>query len=158
MNDIQTIILMLSVAAASGLVGVFALMRKMALASDAISHVALPGLGIALLLKINPIIGGAAALLLGVLIIWVIETKSNISTETVIGVIFSTALALGSLITPREDLIEALFGGGAMAPWQWVLGVIASAAVIAFVIFQKEKLTLSLVSEDLAAVSGVPVS
>src|SRR3972149_630341 len=150
--------LMMAVAIASGLVGAFALMKKMTLASDAISHVALPGLGIALLLKINPIIGGAAALLLGVLIIWVIETKANISTETVIGVIFSTALALGSLITPREDLIEALLGGGAVAPWQWALGVIASAAVIAFVIFQKEKLTLSLVSEDLAAVSGVPVS
>ena len=80
------------IAAAGGLLGSFALLRRMALVGDALSHVALPGLGVALLLKINPIIGGAAALLLGVLIIWVIETKSNISTETVIGVIPTKAV------------------------------------------------------------------
>ena len=53
------------VAVASGLVGVFALTRRMTLAADVISHIALPGLGLALLLKINPVIGGAAALIFG---------------------------------------------------------------------------------------------
>ncbi|MBI2514620.1 metal ABC transporter permease, partial [Candidatus Wolfebacteria bacterium] len=49
----------LFLAAASGMIGVFALMRRMSLAADAISHIALPGLGLAFLYKINPLIGGA---------------------------------------------------------------------------------------------------
>lgn len=149
---------MLAVAAASGLVGVFALMRKMTLASDAISHVALPGLGLAVLLKINPLIGGAAALLLGVLLIWLIERRTEISTETVIGVVFSASLAIGSLLTPDEELIEVLFGGvRAPSSLELVLGMIAAAGVVAFIVRMKEKLTLALVSEDLATVSGVSV-
>lgn len=156
--DIGTIALMLAVAAASGLVGVFALMRKMTLASDAISHVALPGLGLAVLLKINPLIGGAAALLLGVLLIWLIERRTEISTETVIGVVFSASLAIGSLLTPDEELIEVLFGGvRAPSVVELVLGMIAAAGVVAFIVRMKEKLTLALVSEDLALVSGVSV-
>ncbi len=158
-SDIGTIVLMLAVAAASGLVGVFALMRRMTLASDAISHVALPGLGIALLLKINPLIGGAAALFLGVILIWGIEQRTKISTETVIGVIFSASLAIGSLVTPSEELIDALFGKAA-APTFGTLafGLAGALIVIGFILSQKERLTLALVSEDLAIVSGVSVS
>lgn len=37
----------LAMAAAAGLVGCFAVMRRMALASDALAHVALPGIAIA---------------------------------------------------------------------------------------------------------------
>lgn len=149
---------MLAVAAASGLVGVFALMRKMTLASDAISHVALPGLGLAVLLKINPLIGGAAALLLGVLLIWLIERRTEISTETVIGVVFSASLAIGSLLTPDEELIEVLFGGvRAPSIIELVLGMIAAAGVVTFIVRMKERLTLALVSVDLATVSGVSV-
>lgn len=158
-ETIATVALMFAVAAASGLVGVFALMRKMTLASDAISHVALPGLGLAVLLNINPLIGGAAALLLGVLLIWLIERRTEISTETVIGVVFSASLAVGSLLTPDEELIEVLFGGvRAPSLLELVLGMIAALGIIAFIVRMKERLTLALVSDDLATVSGVSVS
>lgn len=56
-------------AIASGLVGSFALMRRMTLAGDALSHVALPGIGLALLYSYNPVLGGALTLLFGVLIV-----------------------------------------------------------------------------------------
>jgi len=79
----------ISMATAAGVLGSFAIMRKLALASDPISHIALPGIGIALLLKIDPIIGAAFALVSGALIIWNLEKRTNISTEALIGVIFS---------------------------------------------------------------------
>ncbi|MDO8584933.1 MAG: metal ABC transporter permease [bacterium] len=158
-SDALTIVLMLVVAAASGLVGVFALMRKMTLASDAISHIALPGLGIAVLLEINPLIGGAAALLLGAILIWSIERKTEISTETIIGVMFSASLAIGSLITPQEELIEVLFGEARTPSLAGALvGMLAAFVVIVFIVRMKERLTLALVSEDLATVSGISVS
>ncbi|MCL4406035.1 MAG: metal ABC transporter permease [Patescibacteria group bacterium] len=155
---IETSYLLLSVfiAAAAGLVGCFALMKKMTLASDAFSHIALPGLGIAILLKINPLIGGAAALMIGGLLVWLIENRTRISSEAVIGVIFSASLAVGSLITPREDLIEALFGGlQAINPLEFVIAALISLAIIAFILKNKERLVVSLISRDLAATSGI---
>lgn len=151
--------MMLAVAISSGLVGSFALMRRMALASDAISHIALPGLGLALLLKINPLIGGAAALILGAILIWAIEKQTKISTETVIGVIFSTSLAVGSLITPVNEWEEILFGE-LQAPGltEAVIAIIAALLIAAFILFYKEKMVLSLLSSDLAKTMGLKVS
>ena len=52
-------------AVAAGLIGSFALMRRMVLAADPMSHIALPGIGIALILRVNPLWGALALLLLG---------------------------------------------------------------------------------------------
>ncbi|HMC95178.1 MAG TPA: metal ABC transporter permease, partial [Polyangia bacterium] len=109
--DPSTIALSIGAGAAAGLVGCFAVMRRMTLAADAISHIALPGIGLAILLRIHPIVGGVAALLVGTVLVWGIESTTRLATETIIGVVFSTALAIGSLITSGEDLLEALFGG-----------------------------------------------
>jgi len=68
-NNPYYVLLALSTAVAAGILGAFAVMRRMALASDPISHIALPGLGLALLLKINPLIGAAATLSVGALLI-----------------------------------------------------------------------------------------
>lgn len=145
-------------AAASGLVGVFALMRRMTLASDALSHVALPGLGLALLFKINPLAGAAAALAAGAVLVWLLEKRTGIPTEVIIGVFFSASLALGSLLTPQEDLLEALFGQAAAADGLLLAaGILVSAGIIAFILLAKERLLLSLISPDLARVSGVNV-
>lgn len=158
-NNYYQLVLMLAVAAASGLVGVYAMMRKMTLASDAMSHIALPGLGVALLLRINPLIGGAVALFLGAIMIWAIEKRTMISTETVIGVMFSASLAIGSLITPEEELIEVLFGSAGVVDFNFlVAGLLLSSLVILFILLNKERLTLTLISRELATASGINVS
>ena len=158
MTEIYPIILMVITATCAGLIGSFALMRRMALAGDAISHVALPGIGIALLFKINPVLGGAAALLLGSLLIWQLERKTSLATESIIGIVFTASLALGALVTPSEDIVEALFGNfGKIDPWFFTLSLVAAALVIIFVVTQKNKMILSLLSPDLAQTSGVNI-
>jgi ABC-type Mn2+/Zn2+ transport system permease subunit len=153
------LVLSLGMAIASGLVGCFAVMRKMTLASDAIAHVALPGIGIALLLHVHPLLGGIAMLLLGTVLIWAVEWKTRIPTETVIGVVFSSALAIGGLLTEGEDLIEALFGQpGTLSPWEIGFGITGSIAVTVFVLRQRHRLVIALVSRDLARTSGIDVS
>ena len=59
----EGLLLPIAMAAASGLVGCFAVMRRMALAGDALSHVALPGIGIAIAFGLNPLLGAATMLL-----------------------------------------------------------------------------------------------
>ena len=108
---IETLLLSVTMAVAAGLVGCFAVMRRMALAADALSHVALPGIGVALALHIHPIFGATAMLFFGALVVWAVDGRARVGTEAVIGVLFSAALAVGSMMTSGQDLVDALFGG-----------------------------------------------
>lgn len=156
--SIEVVLLSTTMAVAAGLIGCFAVMRRMALAADALSHVALPGIGVALALHFNPLFGAAAMLLMGALLVWLVETETRLSAESIIGVLFSTALAVGSLMTSGEELIDALFGRpGALSLPEILFGLIASGAVITFVITQRRKLVVMLVSPDVASTAGIPV-
>lgn len=159
MLDLGNTALSLAMAAAAGMVGCFAVMRRMTLAADAMSHVALPGIGLALILRLNPLLGALATLLCGALLIWSIESRTRLATETVIGVAFSVALAIGATIASGEELIDALLGTpGRLGAWEIALGLAGSAAVIAFVLRARHALVLSLVSRDIALTSGVGVA
>ncbi len=158
-DPLGTLLLSAAMATAAGLVGCFAVMRRMSLASDALSHVALPGIGIALALHFHPVVGALAALLLGALLVWGLERRTGISTETVIGVVFSLALAVGSLLATGEELVDALLGSpGTLGPWEITLGLLAAAGVSAFVLLQRNRLVLSLVSREIAQTSGIGVA
>jgi ABC-type Mn2+/Zn2+ transport system permease subunit len=146
-------------AVAAGLVGCFAVMRRMSLASDALSHVALPGIGLALALHVHPVLGGMVALLLGTALVWGLERGTHISTETLIGVVFSLALAVGSLLASGDELVDALLGSpGSPGPLELALGLSGGLAVTIFVLTQRHRLVLALVSSDIARTSGIPVA
>ena len=143
-------------AVAAGLVGSFALMKRMLLASDVISHVALPRLGLAFLFGFNPLLGGAATLLVGTLLIWQLQKKTGLATEAMIGVVFAGSVAIGAVLTPKEDLVEALFGSFQdLSLLAFLVGVAAVLLIILFVFRFKEELILGLFSPELAAATGV---
>ncbi len=155
-NFAFSIILALVMAVTAGIVGAFAVMRRLSIASDPMSHIALPGLGLALLFGINPLIGAAASLLIGAFIIWGLENKTKISTDAMIGVVFSLALAIGALITPSEEIINALFGSySQISLLEFVAGIAISLGIIIYLLYQKEKITLSILSPELAKTSGL---
>lgn len=157
--DPKSLFVCTAMAVAAGLVGCFAVMRRMTLAADAFSHVALPGIGLALLLKINPLAGALVALLAGSLLIWTVERTTRLSTEAVTGVVFSVALAIGALTATGEELIDALFGMPAtLTTSEAAFGVIAALAVITFILAARDRLLLSLVSADVATAAGIRVA
>jgi ABC-type Mn2+/Zn2+ transport system permease subunit len=134
-------------------------MRRMTLASDAISHVALPGIALAILLHLNPVLGGLGALLVGTLLVWLVEQKTPLPTETIIGVVFSAALAIGSMLAIGEELLEALFGATpVIGRGEIVLGLAAAALVVLSVRHAESRLIITLVSPDLARTAGIRVS
>ena len=160
MNEGQGLLLLLAMffALAAGLVGCFALMKRMVLASDVVSHLALPGLGIAFLLKANPLIGGAATLFLGTLLVWRLQKKTGLAADAAIGVVFAASLAIGAAVTPQEDLIDALFGElKQVSLFGFLLGVAATLLVVLSLYLLKDRLALSIFSPDLAASTGVNV-
>jgi ABC-type Mn2+/Zn2+ transport system permease subunit len=156
--SLEAALLSVAAAVAAGLIGCFAVMRRMALAGDALSHVALPGIGVALALHIHPLFGAVTTLFFGALLVWALADRSRVATETVIGVVFSAALAVGSMLTSDEDLVDALFGRAGTLSWlEVVFGVAASAGVVAFVVTRKNSLVVALVSPDIARTAGINV-
>jgi ABC-type Mn2+/Zn2+ transport system permease subunit len=157
--DAGALALSCATAAAAGLVGCFAVMRRMALAADAVSHVALPGIGIAMALRVHPLFGACAMLLFGTLLIWTLERRTGIATDAIVGVVFSAALAVGSLMSTGEDLVEALLGDpGTLGATEIVFGIAAAAGVAAFVLHNRSRLVLALVSPEIAHTSGIDVA
>ncbi|HZP32162.1 MAG TPA: metal ABC transporter permease [Candidatus Acidoferrales bacterium] len=152
-------VLVLFFSLAAGLVGCVALMRRMLLAGDVISHLALPGLGLAFTFKLNPVLGGAATLFLGTFLVWQLQKKTGLATEAAIGVVFAAALAIGAAITPSENLAESLFGEQqGISPTGFLLGA-AAVALVVFAVFRlRDRLALAIFSSDLAAATGVRIA
>lgn len=154
----STLVLSAATAIAAGLIGTFALMRRMTLAADALSHVALPGIGLALLLRGAPMLGAIGALAAGAVLVWLLEHRARLATETIIGVVFSAALAIGAMLTTGEELMDALFGApGALAAWELATGILGASAVAAFVLWGRDRLVVTLVSQDIGRTVGIDV-
>ena len=157
--ELGSVALSALMAVAAGLIGSFAIMRRMVLAADPISHIALPGIGIALILRVNPLWGALALLLLGAVLIWAVERRARIATEAVIGVTFAVALAVGSIITSGDELIDALLGTPAtLTLREGILGIVGSLVVIGFVLRQRNALVVRLISPEIAMTSAVDVA
>jgi zinc transport system permease protein len=109
-NFLLTLISGFFVAGASGLIGSFLVLRKMTLLSDALSHVALPGIALGIILNFEPLFGGLVFLGVAAFIIWQIEHKTKLAAESITGVFFVTALAAGVLLVPEHEILEAFFG------------------------------------------------
>jgi len=157
--SIYQIISAIFIGLAAGYVGSFMILRRMALVGDALSHVALPGLAIALLLNINPFIGAFASLFIGIICVWSIENRTELPTESLIGLFFTFSLAIGFLITPQTEILEALFGDiSKISATDAYLAVILSAILIAVMYYISKGFILTTISPDLAKASGFRVA
>lgn len=143
----------------AGYLGAFMLLKRMSLVGDVISHVALPGIAVALIFEINPFFGAFGALFLAVLGIWMLEKKTEIPSETLVGIFFALSLALGILITPEVELLEALFGDiEKIAVADIIMTAILTVVMLVIMTKIYRGLTLSVISKELAQSVGVNVS
>jgi manganese/zinc/iron transport system permease protein len=122
------------VSSACGLVGVYLILRRMALVGDAISHSVLPGIAIAFLLtgsrgSTAMFAGALAAGVVTTLIIEVIHRKSRIKHDSAIGIAFTTLFAIGviliSLFAGQVDLDQecVLYGEIAWVPLKEMVAI-----------------------------------
>jgi len=144
---------------AAGYVGSLMVLKRMALVGDALSHVALPGLALGILFNFNPFFGAFAFLFSAAVLTWYIERTTRIFPESIIGVFFVTALAVGILLTPEVDLLEALFGDiTTVSLLDALLTVGISVPVVLVSRFVYRRVVLSILSEELARSTGVNVA
>jgi ABC-type Mn2+/Zn2+ transport system permease subunit len=148
------------VAIACAVVGTWVVLRGLAFMGDALAHGVLPGVAAALLLQVPGLLGaaaGAAAMIGGVTLV---TSRSRLSSDTAIGLLFVGLLALGVVLVSRSssftgDLVKILFGellGVSRA--DLVLQGAATAVVVALgLVFARPFLLLSF-DPDLADVTG----
>lgn len=130
--------------------------QRMALVGDALGHVALPGMGLALLFHFDVSLGAFISLGIGILFIWKLVEETALSVETLVGITFVSSLALGFLIVPQPELLETLIGDISDITQEGTLiTVLISLVVIVLVRRIYRGMMLLNISEDLATVEGI---
>lgn len=147
------------VGAAAGYLGSLMIIKKMALVGDALSHVALPGIAIAIMFQLNPFIGAFIFLALAVIGIWILDQRSETGMETLIGIFFTASLSIGIILTKEIDLLESLFGDlSRLTNMDAILGIVLSLITIAITYKISRDVLLGTISKDLASSAGVNVA
>lgn len=153
---IQSILIGTFIGVASGSIGSFVLLRRMALVSDALSHVALPGIALALAYHVDPFWGVLGFLLIAAMIVWRLEMKTKLPTEAIVGLLFTASLAVGILIIPDKELMESLFGTFPALSPILLAGFVMISGLVSVLIFNfTKKFVFMTVSPELAAVEGI---
>jgi len=152
------------VALAAGPVGCFIVWRRMVYFGAALAHSALLGVVLGFLLGVDLSVGIFALCVFLAVLFALLERRHLLPTDTLLGVLAHAALAAGLvavafLTSLRVDLMGYLFGDilAVSETDLLVIGVLAVLTLTGMAILWRSLLSIT-VSEDLAAVEGVPVT
>lgn len=127
---------------------------------DAISHAVLPGVAISYLLGINYFYGAVVVGILTAFGIGAISQNSRIKTDAAIGIVFSSAFAIGIILITKAqsatDLTQILFGNvlHVRTSDMWITMGVGAVVLLAIILFYKE-LLISSFDETMASVYGL---
>jgi len=155
-NFFLALISSIFVGGVAGYLGSLMLSRRMTIVVDPLSHLALPGVVLALILQKDISLGAFLFLFFGSILIWFFEQKTKLPTETIIAILFSVSLAITFLFLSEHEIEEALVGDiSKIGKLDSLIVVLIS--IFIFFLIQKiyPKLTLISISEDLAMAEKV---
>lgn len=146
----------------AGCLGSFVVWRRMAYFGDTLAHAGLLGVALGFALHSTmPLFGVVAVCLAIALLLLLIEHRTKLSHDSILGILSHTALALGILVVAalprfRSDLFGYLFGDILAVGWQDIAMIFGLGTVVmALVLYNWNKLVAMTVHEELAAVEGV---
>ena len=155
----------------SGVLGSFAVLRKQSLVGDALSHAALPGVGIAFLIAGRQmgflLIGAGVAGWLGVMFIRAVTDTTRIKQDTAMGIVlaawFAGGIAIIAAIQNRPDAGQAgldsfIFGQAAAMVESdvWLITLVGAVAFVVVALFWKQ-FKLVTFDYDFAQANGFTV-
>lgn len=163
-----------AIAMMTGLLGVFVVQRGLAFLGDGLAHASFGGIALGALVAYA--VGGSGLLaqplwvalpftLTAALAIAWVRDRTDLSSDTAIGVFFAVAVALGvlflSLIPPDANVVDVyhlLFGSIlAVGPADLRIILVTATAVLALLILAWGRLAYATFDADLAAADGLPV-
>lgn len=147
-----------------GVLSVFVILRRMAFIGVGISHSAFGGVALGFLLGVDPLLTGIGFAVLVAMLIEMARARGRLAEDTAIGIFFAASMALGVVFlhlsrTYNVDVFGFLFGNIlAIGPRQISEILTVSAAVLAAVTLCFKELVFLSFDEEMAWVSGVPVT
>lgn len=153
----------------SPLVGVFLVVRRLSLISDALSHITLSGVALGLLLQkrwdafqgINPLYFGMISAFIGSLFVEKLRKLYHAYQELAIPILLSGGVGLGVILisasTGFNSNITGYLFGSILAVGQdeiWMISIIGVIVLIFFFLFYKEMFALSF-DEEQSVLSGI---
>jgi len=152
----------LLIALLGAVVGFFVVLRRMAFVASGISHAALGGVAIGVLLNQSPILW-AVAFSVAVALMMAKLGQRGVHEDTAMGIFFPASMAFGVVAISfsdswQQDLLSYLFGNILAVSTQdlQVLAAVTGAVLLVTAIFFKELLFVSF-DEESAHAAGVPV-
>lgn len=147
------------------LVGVFLVQRRLALLGDGIGHIALTGIGIAVLTGQAPIWGALIAALIGATLVEYLRARSKFAGDTALSIIFYGGIAGGVLLTSLgtgsagSTLASYLFGSLTTVSESDLIAVVLLGALIliSVLIIGRQLLAVSIDPEH-AHVQGIKIN
>jgi len=161
---IRALLAGLLVAIIAGPLGVFILWRRMAYFGDTLSHSAILGVALGLMLSINVKVGILFSTLLVATLLIYSQRQKKLASDTILGIISHSALSLGLVLISfvegvRVDIESWLFGDILAVSWNDLAFIAIGVGIVTAVLLAIWKPLLSLtVHEELALVEGVNVT
>lgn len=147
-----------AIGAAAGYLGSLMLGRRLALVAGPLGHLTLPGVALALLLGWDVSLGAFPIVVVGAWLIWSLELRTKLPTETLTAVVFATGVALTFLLLPVAQAEAALVGDLLRTDLRMAaVTALLSVALMVAVHWRYRAFVLINISEDLAASTGLPV-
>ncbi len=146
-----------------GVVGCYVVLRGMAFIGDAVAHAVFPGLAVAFVVSGNLIVGGTVAGVVTAVLIAVFSQTRRLREDSVIGIFFVGAFALGVVIISRApgyagSLEQFLFGSIAGIPDRdLVVVALAGLGVLAVVLALHPQLVAVTLDREMARALGLRV-
>jgi zinc transport system permease protein len=144
--------------------GTFVTLRRMSFFGDGIAHASLAGIAIGLATGLKPFWSALAlAACFAVLIYW-LERRAKLATDAIIGILFTTGLALGVLIISAQpgyqpDLMSFLFGNILAVSMSDVFTIgILTVVIVSFLTYALERIALLSLNRDVAWLAGIPTT
>ncbi|MES0879294.1 metal ABC transporter permease [Roseibium sp. SCP14] len=149
------------VAVVAGPLGCFIIWRRMAYFGDTLSHAALLGVALSLLLEVNTTLAvGAVSVVIAVMLLS-LRRSDTLSSDAILGLLSHSALALGLVSLAfmtwvRVDLLGLLFGDIlAVTKLDIAMIYVGGGLVLAVLVLVWRRLFAATVSPDLAAGEGL---
>ncbi len=143
----------------AGYLGTLMLSKKMSVVAGPLSHLALPGVALAILYDFSIALGAFPFVILGSLFIWLLEKRTKLPLENLSAIIFAFGVGTALLFLPMNKAEEALVGNiSRITLLETMVSVFLSFLV--FIILQKiyNQIMLTNIYEDLALIEGIKIN
>lgn len=155
MNILMILIMGAFIGGASGYIGSLMVTKRMALTGGALGHLTLPGIALGVIYGFDVSIGAFAFLAIGITLIWMFKTRSELPMEAITAVVFASSVSIAFLFLPKQEAVPVLIGDASKITLIPTISTVGLSLVI--IVLTKKiypKMVLSSLSEDVAVSEG----